>query len=218
LLDDDSPWRLRFNRIHQDIRDRITLQQYPSGMRLDLDALAREFDVSRTPVRSVLQRLEYEGLVDTKHGVGTMVAEFSSASWKEDMSLRAHLARLIGELTPHTPPDAMADELDGLIHRMNAMRTTPNPEEFASIDLAYQKCFSELIGNEALLKSYSELYYRTARMWANFLPFLNWKTELSIFTETMTLARDAAIRKDARSIGQISGGAITQVVFRLGDF
>ena len=218
MLDDDSPWRLRFNRIHQDVRDRIALQQYPSGMRLDLDALAREFEVSRTPVRSVLQRLEYEGLVVTKHGVGTMVAEFNSASWKEDMSLRAHLARLVGELTPRTPSDTMAGELDELIGRMDAMRATPNPEGFASIDLAYQKCFSELIGNEALFKSYSELYYRTARMWVNFLPFLSWKTELSIFTETLTLARDAAIRKDARSIGQITGGAIAQVVFRLGSF
>ncbi|MER8607582.1 GntR family transcriptional regulator [Mesorhizobium sp. M1233] len=40
--------------------------------------LAAEFNVSRTPVRQALQRLDYEGLVETKNGVGRQSPELIS--------------------------------------------------------------------------------------------------------------------------------------------
>lgn len=56
------------------IRQRIC--QCPSGedQILHEGLLAVEFGVSRTPIRQVLQKLAYEHLVETRSGVGTIVA------------------------------------------------------------------------------------------------------------------------------------------------
>ena len=71
-LADSSPWRVRFRAIYEDLRKKIILLDFPPGTRLDVEALAREHDVSRTPIRTVIQRLESEGLAITRHGVGTV--------------------------------------------------------------------------------------------------------------------------------------------------
>ncbi|MEO8530060.1 MAG: GntR family transcriptional regulator, partial [Deltaproteobacteria bacterium] len=75
-IEDSAPnigVRQRFERLYREIRLRICMLDYPPGMRLSEEAMAREFGVSRTPLRRVLGRLETEGLVQSVHGVGTMV-------------------------------------------------------------------------------------------------------------------------------------------------
>ena len=71
---------MRFEAIHAEIRERICLLHYPPGHTLRRAELAREFGISRTPIRRVLQRLEYEGLVESRHGIGTIVTLIDSAS------------------------------------------------------------------------------------------------------------------------------------------
>ncbi|MDO7654393.1 MAG: winged helix-turn-helix domain-containing protein, partial [Paracoccaceae bacterium] len=56
--------------MHHEIRSRISVLDYPPGMRLSEVELAEEFGTSRTPLRRVLARLEDEGLVKPMHGVG----------------------------------------------------------------------------------------------------------------------------------------------------
>ena len=215
--DDDSPWRVRFNSIYRQLRDRITLLQYPPGTRLDLDVLAAEFEVSRTPIRTVLQRLEHEGLVTTRHGVGTTVTDIDFEGLREVVSLRVHLAELIGELNPLAPPDSMLGELDELIERLERLHDEPDVQGFATIDLAVQKCIARLIGNTMLRRTYNELYYRNARMWYYFLPQLDWEAEISAFTETVKLTRNAIARGDVRAVGYITRNAISNVIYRLND-
>ena len=70
--------RERFERIYGIIRDRICLLDYAPGMRLGEEELAKEFGVSRTPIRRVLSRLETEGLLESRHGVGTFVTTSTS--------------------------------------------------------------------------------------------------------------------------------------------
>ena len=79
---------------------RICLLDYPPGMRLSEEAMAREFGVSRTPLRRVLGRLETEGLVQSVHGVGTMVTDVDIDELAQVFALRLELAELAGTLDP----------------------------------------------------------------------------------------------------------------------
>ena len=65
----------RHSRIYSTIRERISLLEYPPSTVIGENELAKEFGVSRTPIRSVLQRLNFEGLVDIRNGVGTVVTD-----------------------------------------------------------------------------------------------------------------------------------------------
>ncbi len=90
----------RFDRIYRILRDRICLLDYPPGTRLSEEELAKEFATSRTPVRRVLGRLESEGLVEARHGVGTIVTDVELEDVAQVYHLRMELAVLIGRLSP----------------------------------------------------------------------------------------------------------------------
>jgi DNA-binding GntR family transcriptional regulator len=114
--------RGRFERIYRTIRDRICLIEYEPGARLAEEELAREFGVSRTPLRRVLSRLEVEGLLESRHGVGTFVIDVELEELVPVYKLRMELAGLIGKLepVPRTPADltrvrALLDRCDKLI-------------------------------------------------------------------------------------------------------
>ena len=213
----ESPWRVRFNSIYRKLRDQITLLEYPPGKQLDLDQLAKGFGVSRTPIRTVLQRLEQEGLVTTRHGVGTIVNDIDFEGLRDVADLRMHLAKLIGTLSPNKPRPNMENELNDLITRLKRLQNETDLVEFAKIDLALHKNISQLIGNTMLRRTYSEMYYRNARMWFFLLPQLDWQMEISAFTESMTLVRNAIVQGDVAAVGYITRNANSNVVYRINN-
>ena len=98
--------RLRFGSerlasvVYEEIRNRICMLRYPPGHLLHENRLAQEFGISRTPVRQVLQKLEIEGFVETRSGVGTIVTGVDFAAFRDVYALRLKLAELIGDLLP----------------------------------------------------------------------------------------------------------------------
>src|SRR3546814_13334553 len=87
-----SSARNRFTAMRDEIRERICLLTYPPGTRLSEAALAAEFGVSRTPIRRVLAHLEAGGLVESRHGVGTVVTTIDLPLLREIYALRMRLA------------------------------------------------------------------------------------------------------------------------------
>ena len=56
--------------VHERIYERIMALEIPPGARITIDVLARDLNVSQTPVREALTRLEREGLVRKAHMIG----------------------------------------------------------------------------------------------------------------------------------------------------
>lgn len=72
------------------IRQAIIHGDYEPGQRLTEEGLAAEFDVSRTPIREAIRRLEADGLVTSlKRGVS--VKSFASSEVQQIYDLRALL-------------------------------------------------------------------------------------------------------------------------------
>ncbi len=61
------------DKIYESIRQEIFLRELMPGSALDEMKLAERFNVSRTPIREALQRLEKDGLVITAHRRGAVV-------------------------------------------------------------------------------------------------------------------------------------------------
>ncbi|MFN2435685.1 MAG: GntR family transcriptional regulator, partial [Desulfotignum sp.] len=61
--------------MYQILRERILYMEYHPGQILNENVLAQEFQVSRSPVRNVLNRLEWEQLVRIIPRTGSMVTE-----------------------------------------------------------------------------------------------------------------------------------------------
>ena len=210
-----TPSERRFQAIYHIIRQRITLLAYPPGTILDIDALAEEFEVSRTPIRSVLQLLAYHGLVISRHGVRTSVAPIDFQRLREDKEFRSHLAELVGVLSPLAPSPNAIRLMTEAKAECRALIDNPDLETFARIDIKVHDSVCCLIGNRQLLRVYDDLYYRTARVWFYFLPKLDWREEVSIFYQDISARLGAMERGDAKAVGFITRNAVSGVLVRL---
>lgn len=94
--------RVATEAIYETLRDRICLLQYPPGAILKEAEIAAEFGVSRTPIRSVLQRLIFGGLVESRDGIGTIVTSLSLTELRDIYEVRLKIAEMIGHLSPNT--------------------------------------------------------------------------------------------------------------------
>lgn len=65
-----------YEEVANQIRERIRLEQWRAGERLPAEGeLAKEFDVSRSTVREAVRSLQMSGLLRSRAGAGTYVAE-----------------------------------------------------------------------------------------------------------------------------------------------
>ena len=83
--------------VHSAIREAILSRRFPPGMRLNVDELAAQLGVSLTPVRSAIQLLAAEGMVDVHSRSGTYVATLSRRDLAETFDIRCALECLAAE-------------------------------------------------------------------------------------------------------------------------
>jgi GntR family transcriptional regulator len=111
----------KYLRIYTELRDRIIGGQWPAGSSLPAQReLADEFGVSMMTLRQALQLLADEGLVGTRHGLGTYVAPRFAHDLGHLRSFAADLTAQGAEVTTQlldaaalAPPDAVGARLGG---------------------------------------------------------------------------------------------------------
>ncbi|WP_110686804.1 GntR family transcriptional regulator [Salinicola aestuarinus] len=83
-----ATFKTRAQHVADDLRERILSGEFKGGSQLRQDALARDYDVSRIPVREALLTLESEGLVEFHAHRGAFTTELSVAAVRELFDLR----------------------------------------------------------------------------------------------------------------------------------
>lgn len=102
------------------LRELIIGGELRPGSPLRQRDLAAMFEVSQTPVREALRRLESEGLARNDPHKGSVVAEARAGLWNENYAIRAALESLAGELACEGVAEAELDELSALNARMRS--------------------------------------------------------------------------------------------------
>jgi DNA-binding GntR family transcriptional regulator len=108
-------------RAYRQIRDKILRGEFPIGAALSRRKLAEEFGMSFVPISEALQRLEIDGLVESKPRAGTRVRIPSPQDVRERYMLRealeTHAARVFAERAGSSDKEElcrMAQHLDQL--------------------------------------------------------------------------------------------------------
>ena len=107
------------------LRDRIVDGEYPQGVKLVEQDLAREFGISRPALREILVDLESQGLVEKRPNKGTVVRWVDAKSLLEIMGMR--------------------EVLEGLAASLAAQRTTA--DEWRDLEAELAKPFSQMVEN-----------------------------------------------------------------------
>jgi DNA-binding GntR family transcriptional regulator len=208
--------RERFERIYGTLRDRVCLLEYPPGTRLSEEELAEEFNISRTPVRRVLGRLESEGLTESRHGVGTIVTDVDFEELKQVYHLRLELAVLIGRLSPIPRGAEDLDRVRALIARCDVLaEEDPDHKAFARLNMDFSAEISAMTGNQPLREINDRLYYQTSRIVLMMMPRLNLAEELAAFRREMEDILSAMEIGDLESAGHIRRGHIAMSFTRM---
>ena len=208
----------RFERILQELRKRICLLDFPPGAILSEANLANEFDVSRTPIRRVLHRLEFEGLVDIRNGVGTIVTDIDLQTFKETYDLRMRLAELMGELDPASIGGEHLETMDKLIVRAKEMLNDQNIRKYGQLANDLQELLSGLTGNRPLRETIDLHYFRVARIWFTFLPKLDWQDIVEMQLAELMELRQAMARNDMRGVGQVRSLHLHNILSRISTY
>lgn len=150
----------------RDLLARIARGELRPGDAIDLPALGRRHGVSRTVVREALQRLEAQGLVNSRVGSGSYVApyrmdhvktairRFVALNPQKEVFLQLLDLRLLietetaGRLAKSRDPQALR-QLKEELDRMDAARR--DLAEFADADISFHLRIAEASGNPFFL-------------------------------------------------------------------
>ena len=140
------------DKAYRMLRDRIVNGELVTGDRLKERELCEELDVSRTPVREALRRLQAEGLVEIEPRRGGVVAGIRADEVDEIYSLgillESYAARLAAERA--TTDDLAA--LDALLADMQAAlaETPPDRAQYLQLDSRFHRRILDITRNRRL--------------------------------------------------------------------
>jgi DNA-binding GntR family transcriptional regulator len=194
----------RLDSLFWEIRERICLLTYAPGERLSENDLAREFGVSRTPIRRALTRLEGEGLIETHHGAGTYVTSLSTEFLAEIYELRIELSPLIGKLNPKKPSGETINALRVINKAISDLIGHPDLTAFSRLNVAYYLEIMKLVGNRPLRDILEKLFFQTSRIWLTELPRLDWDDVMRASCEEISHIIDALEAGDMEAVGLVA--------------
>ncbi|CAM5761205.1 hypothetical protein LMIY3S_00061 [Labrys miyagiensis] len=210
--------RQRFAAIHQTLRNRICLLIYLPGAALSEAELAREFGVSRTPMRRVMQALENEGLIETTPSVGSMVTAVDLRALRDAYALRLKLAELLGDLSPATNFAATISSLRELAAECTPLMVNHDVQALAQISHRLQDEILQLSGNAEYRLISEVLYYKTIRAYLQILPDLNWAPEVLAQAEEIGEIVASLEAGDVKAVGFIRRNHIARTLNRITSF
>ena len=116
------------------LRDAIVALRLPPGAKVSDIQLARELQVSRTPIREALLQLSDEGLVDVRPQAGTFVARISVAAVREAQFVREALEVAALQAAGRRLDEAELDALDANIAAQRDAAAAGDAERFYQLD------------------------------------------------------------------------------------
>ena len=192
-----------FQTIYDVLRERISLLDYPPGTLLSENRLAAEFGVSRTPIRRVLHRLEFDGLVTVTRGIGTIVTPIDMRYLAQVYALRRKLLDLIGEGSATHVTAADLALLEDILERARSLNGQVAPRTLAELYLRFNEGLTRAIGNRPLREIADRLFHQTSRVWHQLLPELDMGEEADALADEVSGVLDGLRARDMENVARV---------------
>lgn len=139
------------------LQKRILHGELSPGERVDLDRIANELDVSRTPVRTALRQLESEGLVTIRPHRASFVSSLSGQELREMYAVRVSLETTAARESVPNLVDRDVAQLRDIQRRMSVVRDSADPVVFADEDREFHLTLYRGVHNAFLLQLIDDL-------------------------------------------------------------
>lgn len=166
------------DQVYETIKSSIMDNRVEAGARLNIDALAREFEVSPTPVREALARLASEGLVHQRPLAGYRVEpQLERAGVDQLFTVRRLLEPYAAQAAATLASPAQLKELrqlaDGMETSVGGSSYT-DYRELVERDALFHDLIAAASGNEVLRRSLTRLHAHLHLFRLHFETSMSW--------------------------------------------
>lgn len=145
-----------------EIRSKILTCEYAPNTYLNEDILCKELNVSRTPIRDALSRLEQENLVKIYPKKGVIVAPLTI----NEINIIYETRILLEPYILLTYGSRINDNIEKRMHEIiqNSNKYIDNIQKTYELDDEYHRIIIELCENKYLIQCYSNIYAQNLRL------------------------------------------------------
>lgn len=205
------------DEIHAELRERILLLDLPAGARLREERLAAHFGVSRTPIRQVLDRLEFEGLVTQGDRGGARVSQLDSKSLRDIWAVRLRLADIVGDFARLPADPSLIDRLRQLRADLDEVGRRRDLGELGRLYNRFHELMLQTYDNAALVQIQDLLYVQTARVWMQFLPEMDLGREIDVMAEEVDQTIEALAGESGAELARIRAEHMRRLLRRFNE-
>jgi DNA-binding GntR family transcriptional regulator len=170
----DRPKTIR-EFVYEQMKDKILTGVYRPGERLIETNLAQDLDVSRTPIRDALNRLESQGLVETLPHRGIFVTRLTEKKLRDFYQTRAVMEGLAAKLAAESATREELSEFKLFINEMERIfdkeKESAGYKQIAQANNEFHKNIHHMSKNEVLTKMLESLKnpitFLRSTAWAN---------------------------------------------------
>jgi len=148
--------------VTETLRLAILKGHFAPGEKIDQELVARELDVSRTPIREALKVLDSEGFLEIRPHRGAFITKLTEEDIRKTYEVRSLIeAEMVRRATPRIP----RSELDKLDARLKQVNSTPDkPERHVDVDIRFHDTIGEHVENELFQEILEGLTNRILRV------------------------------------------------------
>ena len=117
------------DQIYDVLKELIITGQIKPGEKINEEDIAARLNVSRTPIRETLVRLEHEGIVENTPRRGAHVVSISKKKIMDIMKVREVLEGLVTRLAVENMTDALLDRIRKTIKTHGAIVAEPKSDK-----------------------------------------------------------------------------------------
>ncbi|UWQ90877.1 GntR family transcriptional regulator [Rhodobacteraceae bacterium M382] len=150
--------------VTENLRDRIVGGEFDLGEQLSEARIAKDIEVSRTPVREAINRLEMEGLLDIEPQRGSFVFNLEPYELAKLCDARVCLETTALTHAIRERPEDLAKALGACLDRMTAAREVGDDVEYLALDTLFHQCFFDCSDNRFLNDAYQTIALKMAAL------------------------------------------------------
>lgn len=147
------------------LKDSIIKLELEPGALITVEEISEQLGVSRTPIRTALNSLTNEGLIEVVPGKGTFVKDLTKKEAADLFSLRELLESYSISLATKLRTDEDIKKIEHLLHKMKLSYSDnyKNKEEFLTYDSEFHYAIVRISNNSYLEKHLTQLLDNSRR-------------------------------------------------------
>jgi DNA-binding GntR family transcriptional regulator len=171
---EENPFAKLSDVVERMLYDEIVVLDVPPASKLNVNQIASDLGISRTPVAEAIARLQAIGFVEARPGLnGFFVTDMTLRDLISLYNARTAIESEAASLCAETADDAAVDRLEAMATEFRSVFPKQDGKALRDTDLPFHKLIVESSGNKYLLRCYNELLPNITMYQSSWIRFID---------------------------------------------